>query len=103
MGRSKAPKIQRLITPVRLQRKRSQKAAARSREEASKEAEAAYRKLQATRSKLLQPRKTPTDPEGSLKAAPSKFSIRNKFKGSCYQQTSKMTKLTDDKRLVFCF
>merc|ERR1712039_971319 len=44
-SRSKAPKIQRLITPVRLQRKRSQKAAARSRVEASKEAEAAYRKL----------------------------------------------------------
>merc|ERR1711957_869463 len=56
-SRSKAPKIQRLITPVRLQRKRSQKAAARSREEASKEAEAAYRKLQATRSKLLRAKK----------------------------------------------
>merc|ERR1712086_983943 len=56
-SRSKAPKIQRLITPVRLQRKRSQKAAARTREEASKEAEAAYRKLQATRSKLLRAKK----------------------------------------------
>merc|ERR1712228_889368 len=32
-ARSKAPKIQRLITPVRLQRKRAQKAAARSRAE----------------------------------------------------------------------
>jgi len=56
-SRSKAPKIQRLITPVRLQRKRSQKAAARSRVEASKEAEAAYRKLMATRSKLLRAKK----------------------------------------------
>merc|ERR1712010_282684 len=56
-SRSKAPKIQRLITPVRLQRKRSQKAAARSREEASKEAEAAYRKMQATRAKLLRAKK----------------------------------------------
>merc|ERR1712045_3097 len=55
--RSKAPKIQRLITPVRLQRKRSQKAAARPRVEASKEAEAAYRKLMATRSKLLRAKK----------------------------------------------
>merc|ERR1712238_219446 len=50
-SRSKAPKIQRLITPVRLQRKRSQKAAARTREEASN------RKLQATRSKLLRAKK----------------------------------------------
>merc|ERR1719219_2854779 len=56
-SRSKAPKIQRLITPVRLQRKRSQKAAARSRVEASKEAEAAYRKLMAPRSKLLRAKK----------------------------------------------
>merc|ERR1712066_577320 len=56
-SRSKAPKIQRLITPVRLQRKRSQKAAARSRVEASKEAEAAYRKLMATRAKLLRAKK----------------------------------------------
>merc|ERR1719510_2319675 len=55
--RSKAPKIQRLITPVRLQRKRSQKAAARSRLESGKEAEAAYRKLMATRAKLLQAKK----------------------------------------------
>merc|ERR1711937_500426 len=56
-SRSKAPKIQRLITPVRLQRKRSQKAAARSRLESGKEAEAAYRKLMATRAKLLRAKK----------------------------------------------
>merc|ERR1739838_185975 len=39
-ARSKAPKIQRLITPVRIQRKRAQKAAARSRAERAIEADA---------------------------------------------------------------
>merc|ERR1712168_145258 len=63
-SRSKAPKIQRLITPVRLQRKRSQKAAARARLESGKEAEAAYRKLMATRAKLLRAKK---DSERSLR------------------------------------
>jgi len=56
-SRSKAPKIQRLITPVRIQRKRAQKAAARSRNEANKEAEASYRKVMAARSKILRAKK----------------------------------------------
>jgi len=55
--RSKAPKVQRLITPVRVQRKRAQKAAARNRAEGAKEAEAAYRKLMAQRSKLMRAKK----------------------------------------------
>lgn len=56
-ARSKAPKIQRLITPVRLQRKRAQKAAARSRTENGKEAEAAYRKVMAARAKMMRAKK----------------------------------------------
>jgi len=55
--KSKAPKIQRLITPVRLQRKRAQKAAARSRAENGKEAEAAYRKVMAARAKMMRAKK----------------------------------------------
>merc|ERR1712228_159822 len=55
--RSKAPKIQRLITPVRLQRKRAQKAAARSRAESKKEAEAGYRKVMAARAKMMRAKK----------------------------------------------
>lgn len=55
--RSKAPKIQRLITPVRLQRKRQQAAAARHRSEASRDAEAAYRKVMAARAKMLRAKK----------------------------------------------
>merc|ERR1712080_124210 len=55
--RSKAPKIQRLITPVRLQRKRAQKADARSRAEAAKENDAAYRKLMASRAKIMRAKK----------------------------------------------
>jgi len=55
--KSKAPKIQRLITPVRLQRKRSQKAAARQRLEAGKEAENAYRKVMAARAKMMRAKK----------------------------------------------
>jgi len=56
-SRSKAPKIQRLITPVRLQRKRAQAAAARNRQEAAKEADAAYRKLMAQRAKVARAKK----------------------------------------------
>merc|ERR1712228_8464 len=56
-ARSKAPKIQRLITPVRLQRKRAQKAQARSRAENSKEADAAYRKVMAARAKMMRAKK----------------------------------------------
>lgn len=56
-SRSKAPKIQRLITPVRLQRKRAQKAAARSRTEKCKEAESAYRKVMAARAKMMRAKK----------------------------------------------
>jgi len=55
--RSKAPKVQRLITPVRLQRKRAQKAQARSRAENSKEADAAYRKVMAARAKMMRAKK----------------------------------------------
>jgi len=55
--KSKAPKIQRLITPVRLQRKRAQKAQARSRAEKCKESEAAYRKVMAARAKMLRAKK----------------------------------------------
>merc|ERR1712096_402994 len=68
-ARSKAPKVQRLITPVRLQRKRSQKAAARSRAENAKEADAAYRKVMAARAKMMRAKK---DSERS----------RRKFEGS---------------------
>merc|ERR1712066_554116 len=56
-SKSKAPKIQRLITPVRLQRKRAQKAAARSRTENGQEAEAAYRKVMAARAKMMRAKK----------------------------------------------
>jgi len=56
-ARSKAPKIQRLITPVRIQRKRSQKAAARSRAERAIEADAQYKKVLAARSKMLRAKK----------------------------------------------
>merc|ERR1712025_612600 len=56
-ARSKAPKIQRLITPVRLQRKRSQKAAARARVERAIEADAQYKKVLAARSKMLRAKK----------------------------------------------
>merc|ERR1712048_1143627 len=56
-ARSKAPKIQRLITPVRLQRKRSQKAAARARAERAIEADAQYKKVLAARSKMLRAKK----------------------------------------------
>lgn len=55
--RSKAPKIQRLITSVRVQRKRAQKAAAVQRAHNAKESDAAYRKLMAQRSKLLRAKK----------------------------------------------
>jgi small subunit ribosomal protein S6e len=56
-ARSKAPKIQRMITPVRLQRKRAQKAAARTRSEKCKEAESAYRKVMAARAKMMRAKK----------------------------------------------
>jgi len=56
-SRSKAPKIQRLITPVRVQRKRAQKAAAAQRAHNAKEADAAYRKIMAQRSKMLRAKK----------------------------------------------
>merc|ERR1712080_59526 len=55
-ARSKAPKIQRLITPVR-RRKRAQLGAARTRAENAKEADSAYRKLMAQRSKLMRAKK----------------------------------------------
>jgi len=55
--RSKAPKVQRLITPVRIQRKRAQASAARNRAEAAKEADAAFRKLMAQRAKVLRAKK----------------------------------------------
>jgi len=56
-SRSKAPKIQRLITPVRVQRKRAQKAAARDRAHSAKEADAAYRKIMAQRAKMARAKK----------------------------------------------
>jgi len=55
--RSKAPKVQRLITPVRVQRKRAQKAAARDRAHSAKEADAAYRKIMAQRAKMMRAKK----------------------------------------------
>lgn len=64
--RSKAPKIQRLITPVRVQRKRAQRAAAVQRAHASKEADAAFRKIMAQRAKLLRAKK---DSERSRRAS----------------------------------
>ncbi|KAI9321732.1 40S ribosomal protein S6-B [Dichotomocladium elegans] len=48
---TKAPKIQRLITPVTLQRERRRKALKRRRHQAAKEAEAEYKQLLAKRSK----------------------------------------------------
>jgi len=54
---SKAPKIQRLITPTRLQRKRAQKAAAHTRAKAAKEADQVYRKVMAARAKLMRAKK----------------------------------------------
>lgn len=56
-ARSKAPKVQRLITPVRVQRKRAQKAAAKQRAHNAKEADAAFRKIMAQRSKMLRAKK----------------------------------------------
>merc|ERR1712157_329162 len=50
-AKSVAPKIQRLITPVTLQRKRRRMADKRSRAEAAQKAEAEYRKLLAQRAK----------------------------------------------------
>lgn len=55
--RSKAPKIQRLITENRIQRKRAQKASAAQRAHNAKESDAAYRKLMAQRAKLLRAKK----------------------------------------------
>ncbi|KAH8554956.1 40S ribosomal protein S6-B [Umbelopsis sp. PMI_123] len=54
---TKAPKIQRLVTPVTLQRKRRQQALKRRRAEASKEAEASYKELLAKRVKESKERK----------------------------------------------
>jgi small subunit ribosomal protein S6e len=48
---TKAPKIQRLVTPVTLQRKRHRQALKRRRGEASREAEADYKQLLAKRVK----------------------------------------------------
>jgi len=56
-ARSKAPKIQRLITPVRIQRKRAQAAAARTRMENAKEADSAFRKVMAARAKAMRAKK----------------------------------------------
>jgi len=56
-ARSKAPKVQRLITPIRVQRKRAQKAAAKQRAHNAKEADAAFRKIMAQRSKMLRAKK----------------------------------------------
>merc|ERR1712018_485802 len=64
--RSKAPKIQRLITPVRVQRKRAQKAAAVQRAHAAKENDSAYRKIMAQRAKLMRAKK---DSERSRRAS----------------------------------
>lgn len=64
--RSKAPKVQRLITSVRVQRKRAQRAAAVQRHHNSKEADAAFRKLMAARSKMLRAKK---DSERSRRAS----------------------------------
>merc|ERR1739845_74938 len=51
LDKSDAPKIQRLITPVTLQRKRRRMADKRSRAEQAQKAEAEYRKLLAQRAK----------------------------------------------------
>lgn len=56
-ARSKAPKIQRLITAVRIQRKRAQKSAAKQRAHTAKEADSAYRKIMVQRSKMLRAKK----------------------------------------------
>jgi len=56
-ARSKAPKVQRLVTAVRVQRKRAQKAAAKQRAHNAKEADSAYRKIMAQRSKMLRAKK----------------------------------------------
>ncbi|KAI9305651.1 40S ribosomal protein S6-B [Cunninghamella echinulata] len=54
---TKAPKIQRLVTPATLQRKRHRKALKRRRGEASKEAEAEYKQLLAKRVKETKEKK----------------------------------------------
>jgi small subunit ribosomal protein S6e len=56
-AKSVAPKIQRLITPVTLQRKRRRMADKRARAEAARKAEAEYRKLLAQRAKDAKERK----------------------------------------------
>jgi len=55
--RSKAPKVQRLVTAVRVQRKRAQKAAAKQRAHTAKEADSAFRKIMAQRAKMLRAKK----------------------------------------------
>ena len=56
-GKTKAPKIQRLITPQRLQRKRHHRALKRRRMQASKDAAAEYAKLLAIRHKEARDKK----------------------------------------------
>merc|ERR1712088_700147 len=56
-ARSKAPKVQRLITPVRVQRKRAQRAAAVQRAHNAKEADSAFRKIMAQRAKMMRAKK----------------------------------------------
>jgi len=65
-ARSKAPKVQRLITPVRVQRKRAQSAAAKQRAHNANAADAAYRKIMAQRAKMLRAKK---DSERSRRAS----------------------------------
>ena len=55
---SKAPKIQRLVTPQVLQRKRARKAVKRARIDRSKTEQAAYHKLVALRAKEQQDRRS---------------------------------------------
>ena len=55
---SKAPKIQRLVTPHVLQRKRARKAVKRARIDRSKTEQAEYHKLVATRAKEQQDRRS---------------------------------------------
>lgn len=56
-ARSKAPKVQRLVTAVRVQRKRAQKSAAKQRAHTAKEADSAFRKIMAQRSKMMRAKK----------------------------------------------
>ncbi|XP_055386197.1 40S ribosomal protein S6 [Condylostylus longicornis] len=74
-ARSKAPKIQRLVTPVTLQRKRRRLALKKKRQLASKEAAAEYAKLLAQRKKEFKAKKEELKRKRSASLRESRSSV----------------------------